>query len=189
MRLPAPRPWVQFLELVVILLIAIPAGWFLLWDIPGLTSLPAFAFRVVVWVVLTLSIAFLLGLHYWPLTQRQIDQLAAATLCHYTTAEAAAKIMNVGRIRPGDVVVGQAQLLSRQRGRLAFLTTLGGGRGAVYAFTGPVSKPRTHVRGCEVAIEFRAADLTSLTAVRWHPNGAVRIPDKYAGPATARFLP
>ena len=183
-RLPRPRPLVQLLGAAVAGIIALMVGWVVLVQAPPSAGPISLTVRVVLFAVVAVGVFRLLAARYSPLSTEQLEQLNAATLCHYTTAAAAAQIMNVDQI-PAAGIAGDANLASRQNGRLTIITTLTAGRDAVYAWTGPLTHPCLYVGNANTVITFRGADLPNPTDVRWRPEGAVRIPGGYTGPATA----
>lgn len=194
MRLPRPRPWLQYAQMGVAALACTVLAWLLL---AGPVQIPypegnAGFYAVLALTCLLIGAAVLaifrvLVIRYWPMTAGQRQDLATRTLIHYTTREAAARIMGVVAI-PAAGLTGTAQLLTQQLGALTGITRVTGGRTAVFAWTGLLAHPRLHQPACGALIEFSGASLPDPTAVRWHPNGALRIAGGYQGPATARLL-
>lgn len=195
MRLPPPRPRVQYAQLTLAVGVSGVLGWALVagidqipWPVGTAAFIAALAVVCVLVLVVVAAIFRVLVIRYWTMTAAQRADLVTKTLHHYTTRDSAAAIMGVQTITPAGVT-GSAQLLTGQPGALTGITALTGGRTAVFAWTGPLAHPGRHLPSCDALIEFSGADLPDPTAVRWHPNGALRIAGGYHGPATARLFP
>lgn len=194
MRLPRPRPWVQYAQLTLAVGVSGVLGWVLVagaaraaWPVDTAAFTAVLAGACVLVLVVVAALFRVLVIRYWTTTPGQHADLQTTTLHHYTTRHAAAEIMGVAGIPPAGVT-GTAQLLTGQPGALTAVTALTGGRTAVFAWTGPLAHPGRHLPTCDAVITFSGADLPDPGAVRWHPNGALRIAGGYHGPATAHHL-
>jgi hypothetical protein len=186
---------VQVVQLLLALAVVGPLGWGIVrligrvnWPINTVLFIAELALVLILLSAVLVTIFRVLVIRYWPLHPSQVDQLRRRTLCHYTTAARAAAIMGVPAIPPGGVT-GTAQLHPHQPGTLTIFTSMTGGRSAVFAYAGPLPASRRHRAGFDTVVEFSGTDLPDLSAVRWHPNGALRIAGGYTGPATARPRP